>query len=63
MLDSIEKLPEAPSSDQKKIIREFFIFWLLSLCKEVLAWYGEIHCLKCLLRQIRSKISMMDSSA
>ncbi|EMM99340.1 hypothetical protein, partial [Leptospira noguchii] len=25
-LDSIEKLPEAPSSDQKKIIREFFIF-------------------------------------
>ncbi|UOG39988.1 helix-turn-helix domain-containing protein (plasmid) [Leptospira noguchii] len=26
VLDSIEKLPEAPSSDQKKIIREFFIF-------------------------------------
>ncbi|EKO50778.1 hypothetical protein LEP1GSC127_3377 [Leptospira kirschneri str. 200801925] len=26
VLDSIDKLPEVPSSDQKKIIREFFIF-------------------------------------
>ncbi|EKO14001.1 helix-turn-helix domain-containing protein [Leptospira kirschneri] len=26
VLDSIDKLPEVPSSDQKNIIREFFIF-------------------------------------
>ncbi|MGE8909236.1 XRE family transcriptional regulator, partial [Leptospira interrogans] len=26
VLDSIEKLPETPSSVQKKIIQEFFVF-------------------------------------